>query len=116
MKFLSVIRTGFVGVFDFSASASRSEFWLWILFCLLLLAITNTIDGMIIAPALGFLPFEADAGQPLSFATCLILAIPTLAFAARRLRDTGLSLWWLFSVILLPIFFYFMVRKGRKTS
>ena len=119
MKFLSVVRTGFTSLLDFGGTASRSEFWLWVLFCLLLLAITNTIDGMVIAPAQGYLPFEADAGQPLSLVTCLLLALPTISFASRRLHDSGLSTWWLLlavTVILLPILFYFLVRKGRQPS
>ena len=117
MKFLSVIRTGFTGMFDFVGTASRSEFWFWFLFCLLLLAITNTIDGMVIAPAQGYLPFEADAGQPLSLIASLVLIIPTIAYASRRLHDSKLSAWWLLlgaTVILSPILFYFLVRKSRN--
>ncbi len=55
---------------DFEGRASRSEFWFFYLFNMILSMVTCGI-------------------------ACLATIIPTYAVAARRLHDTGRSGWWL---------------------
>jgi uncharacterized membrane protein YhaH (DUF805 family) len=86
----------------FSGRASRPEFWWWVLAVFLLTALTQLIDAFLMAPMLGFDVGSETAGQPLSMLVSLILFLPGLAVAARRLHDIGRSGWWLF-LYLIPI-------------
>lgn len=76
------IQTCFKKFADFSGRASRSEFWYFYLFVILVY-----FAGII----LGFL-------IPFFFAiviiAAIILVVPSLAVTARRLHDTGKSGWW----------------------
>ena len=68
---------------SFKARASRSEFWWFCLFTLLL-NIAVAIVGAI-APAMASI---------LSAVQALWLLLPTVAVATRRLHDRDLSGWW----------------------
>lgn len=87
---------------NFSGRASRPEFWWWVLAVFLLTALTQLIDAFLMAPMLGFDVGSETAGQPLSMLVSIILFLPGLAVAARRLHDIGRSGWWLF-LYLIPI-------------
>ena len=76
MTFGQSIKTCFSKYADFSARASRSEFWWWVLFTFL------------VSAGLGMIS-EIVAGL-FSLATLL----PYLAVGARRLHDTDRSGWW----------------------
>lgn len=95
MSFPQSIRGGFRRYADFSGTASRSEFWWWILFTVL------------VAAALAALPvptFASTDGTALSAPTLtpvwqLAVLLPTLAVTVRRLRDAGSSwghIFWIF--------------------
>lgn len=104
----------------FSGRASRPEYWWWILSLVILLFATQIIDGLLIAPLLGFNTFQQDAGQPLSFLAALGLILPTFAVGARRLHDVGKSGWWLL-LALIPILgalalLYFHVQPSDETN
>lgn len=96
MSFPQSIRSGFRHYADFSGTASRSEFWWWILFTVL------------VAAALAALPvptFPAVDGTALSAPTLtpvwqLAVILPTLAVTVRRLRDAGSNWGHIFWVIL----------------
>jgi uncharacterized membrane protein YhaH (DUF805 family) len=77
MTFVESIQTCFKKYVDFAGRASRSEFWWWALFCLLVSIALNMVHQ-----ALGGL---------FSLATFL----PYLAVAVRRLHDTDRSGWFL---------------------
>lgn len=117
MKFFRVVKTCLSKYLSVEGTASRSEFWFWFAFVVIMLLIVTIIDGAIIAPANGYLPFEADAGRPLALATLLALLPPTITAAARRLHDSGFSGWWLLIgltiVGLIPIAF-FLIKSGKK--
>jgi uncharacterized membrane protein YhaH (DUF805 family) len=97
MTFLQSIRAGFRRYADFSGTASRSEFWWWILFTVL------------VATALAALPvptFPLD-GTALSAPTLtpvwqLAVLLPTLAVTVRRLRDSAFG-WGHIFWVLLPV-------------
>lgn len=98
MTFGQSIRAGFRRYAGFTGTASRSEFWWWILFTVL------------VATALAALPvptFPLD-GTSLSAPTLtpvwqLAVLLPTLAVTVRRLRDSafgwGHIFWVLFPVV-----------------
>ena len=91
----AAVRSVLSNYVNFSGRASRPEFWWWILAVFLVSAVTQLLDAIVIAPMLGFTPGEENAGQPLSVIVSLLLLVPAVAVAARRLHDMGKSAWWL---------------------
>ena len=76
MTFVESIGTCFKKYADFSACASRAEYWWWMLFYVIVIV----------------------AGQLLGTAAHILVALatllPCLAVTARRLHDTDRSGWW----------------------
>src|SRR4028119_1823308 len=68
---------------DFSSRASRSEFWLFFAFVLIANAVARLLDGLFGHG--GYLP------GPISGLVGLLLLIPQIAVAVRRLHDIGRS-------------------------
>ena len=100
----------------FSGRASRSEFWYWVLAIVIVMFIFRTIDATIIAPLLGFKPFQPQAGQPLSMLLTLALIIPNIALGVRRLHDINRSGWWT-CIAFVPfigfaVLLYFYIKPG----
>ena len=69
----------------FSGRASRSEFWYWALFALLVSIASSIIDHTIF-------PFASTG--PIEGLTSLVLFLPGLAVSIRRLHDIDRSGWW----------------------
>jgi len=81
---ISVCFNNFV---TFRGRASRSEYWYFFLFCILLGLATAVIDMAI---------FGVDNDMsPINALTSLALFLPSLAVAVRRLHDTNRSGWWI---------------------
>ncbi len=102
MTFTQSIRSVISQYAVFAGRASRSEYWYWILGLVLVSIVLSIVEGALVAPLLGFEPFAEEAGQPLNWLFSLIIFIPTLAVAARRLHDMGRSGWWLL-IQIIPI-------------
>lgn len=81
---------------NFSGRARRSEFWYFVLVNLLI-----SIGLAIIDAALG-LEIGAGSVGVLGTLYSLVVIIPSIAVAVRRLHDTDRSGWWLL-ISLLPI-------------
>ena len=92
MTFAESVRTCFTKYADFNGTASRSEFWWFMLFVYLVIAALSLLSTTLTS----------------IFAVAVLL--PYLAVGARRLHDTGRSGWWLlllivpFGVIVLIVF------------
>jgi uncharacterized membrane protein YhaH (DUF805 family) len=92
MTFAESIRVCLTKFADFDGTASRSEFWWFMLFLVIVTLALN-----VISPLLGAI-FN------------IALLLPQLAAGARRLHDTGKSGWWQlllivpFGVIVLIVF------------
>jgi len=71
----------------FSGRASRSEYWYFFLFCILLGLATAVVDMVIFG--------VANELSPVNALTSLALFLPSLAVAVRRLHDTNRSGWWI---------------------
>jgi len=76
MTFLESIKTCFSKYARFDGTASRSEYWWFVLFLFL--------AGM----------FFGVFSEKLGLAFNLLTLLPSLAAAARRLHDTDRSGWW----------------------
>ena len=94
------VRTVLTKYATFSGRASRPEFWWWILAIFLASAVTQLIDAFLLTPMLGFEAGDENAGQPLSMLFSLLILLPAIAVAARRLHDIGRSAWWLLLAVI----------------
>jgi uncharacterized membrane protein YhaH (DUF805 family) len=111
MQFQDAIRSGFRNYVGFSGRAPRSEFWYWQLFVVLVAVAASILDS-------GFLP-ESDVG-PISAVTSLVLLLPGIAMAIRRLHDIDRTGWWvllaltLIGAILLIVWACFKGTNGSN--
>ncbi len=98
---------------DFNGRASRSEFWFFYLFAILVYFISF------------FLAFQMPFFFAVAIIFGLILFVPALAVTARRLHDMGYSGWWqltayipyvglIASIILIVIFCMEGEKKKNK--
>ena len=125
MRIFAAIKTCFAKYVSVQGTASRGEFWFWILFASILLCITLIIDGALLGPWIGgftgqeVMAFDQDAGKWLSLVTLIALVSPTVTVAIRRLHDSGFSGWWLLIgatlVGIVPLLFLFL-KRGKKTE
>jgi uncharacterized membrane protein YhaH (DUF805 family) len=78
---------GFRGTFDYRGRATRGEFWKWWLFwqC-------STLAALFVGSAISTAP---DAAAGLVGIVWILLAIPSIAVAVRRLHDLDQSGWFL---------------------
>ena len=95
----------------FSGRARRSEYWWWVLFQSLLLAVVQLAV---------FAIWAGDGNAGLAFTLLGIinlgLLLPSLGVFIRRLHDTGRSGWW-FWIGLIPLIGFivllvFLVQEG----
>ena len=82
MNFQNSIKTCFQKFADFNGRASRSEFWYFYLFAILVYFISI------------FLAIQMPFFFAVAIIFGLVLFVPALAVTARRLHDTGRSGWW----------------------
>jgi uncharacterized membrane protein YhaH (DUF805 family) len=82
MDFGDAIRDGFSKYATFSGRSSRSAYWWWFLFAILVSVVANILDAIgstwVVGAILG-----------------LALLLPGLAVTVRRYHDAGHSGWWL---------------------
>ena len=88
MNFIQSIKTCLRKYADFKGRASRSEFWWFQLFLIILEVGLTTLDHLI-------LEFTWDNSiTPLATGLDIVTVIPLAAVTARRLHDIGRSGWW----------------------
>jgi len=90
VSFTDAIRDGFSKYVTFSGRSSRSAYWWWYLFGVLVLVVSLAID------------YALGAGGILYVLVALAMLLPNLAVLVRRLHDAGHSGWWLL-IGLLPL-------------
>ena len=88
MQFGDAIKNGFQNYANFRGVASRSEFWYWTLFTVLVSLGTSIVDS-----AIG-LALDMQAFTLVNTLGSLALLLPGLAVAVRRFHDAGFSAWW----------------------
>ena len=96
MSFAEAVETCLVKKFvSFSGRARRSEYWYFTLFSLIVSMAASIIGGML------FVHHEGDVNL-LSSLLSLVLFLPGLGVAIRRLHDIGKSAWW-YLIIFVPM-------------
>lgn len=94
--FVAAVKKGFKGYVVWNARSTRSEYWWWALFSVIVALIASLLDSML---------FGADAFTgmgPVYIVATLALFLPTLSVFVRRLHDTDRTGWW-FWISLIPI-------------
>lgn len=90
---------------DFHGRSRRTEYWMFVLINFLILLGLNFIESLLELPTV------------LSSLYSLVVFIPSLAVAIRRLHDTGRSGWWIL-INLLPfigqiVFLIFVIMDSE---
>ena len=101
----------FLGAFskyaDFSGRARRKEYWMYYLFYMIFYISLSIIDGVI-------------GTIFLSAIFSLVMLVPSISIATRRLHDTGRSGWWqliaLIPLIGLIILIVFLVQDSQDEN
>ncbi len=100
MSFVEAIASCLSKYANFDGRASRSEYWWFALFSLLV-AIVTLVDIR------------------LNLISRLLLLIPSLAVGARRLHDIGRSGWWLllyFTIVGSLLLLYWAIKDSQNTG
>lgn len=96
MDFIAASKEGFIRYFDFRTRSSRSEYWWFTLFVILVSIVAAIIDMTLFS-------VDADGDGPAGIIWSLATIIPGIALAVRRLHDINRSGWWyllIFAIII----------------
>ena len=106
LGFFVAVSTCLRKYFNFSGRARRSEYWYFILFCVLIYIAAIFLDEY-------FMWYAAD--EPVYTISILALFIPSISAATRRLHDSNKSgwrlLWWLTGIGAIFVL-YWLIIKG----
>lgn len=95
---------------DFSGRASRSEYWYFVLFYLLIAIGLTVIDGVT-----GTLDAKSGVGL-LSGIFGLAMIVPSISVNVRRLHDINRSGWWLLLIFAVIIGWIVLLVFGAMDS
>ena len=96
MTFPTAIRTCFTKYFTFSGRALRAEYWWFFLFIVLANIVATTIDWQFFTSVASIetetsTSITATSNRPMSSLVGLVLFLPHLTVAWRRMHDSGRS-------------------------
>lgn len=94
MTFADSVKSGLKNYSNFKGTASRTEFWYFYLFTVLLNMVTSTFDSFITPGSAVGNSMMTGAG-PLYMITNIALILPNLSLTVRRFHDAGFSGKWL---------------------
>ena len=108
----------------FKGRATRSEYWYFMLFSIIIALILTALDSMIINPLLGIQPLVETARTGiLGMLFSLGTLIPSVALAIRRLHDIGKSGWWILLGVIPPVniigifvLLYFFIKDSHPSE
>jgi uncharacterized membrane protein YhaH (DUF805 family) len=99
MDFSQAVQTCIRKYADFNGRASRSEYWWFFLFVVLVSVLLSFVSDL------------------LSGLFCLAMLLPSIAAATRRLHDTDRSGWWqligLVPIIGFIVMIVFLAQQGQ---
>jgi len=109
--FTKSIKNAFKKSFDYSGCSTRSEYWYFILFSMIISIIANVIDYNCMVH--GFLPI-------VGFIWLLVYSTVVLSLTTRRLHDINKSGWFQL-LVLIPIIgplviLYFLVQPTQENK
>lgn len=95
--FVGAIKKGFRGYVVWNARSTRSEYWWWTLFAVIVAVVASIIDTAVFSTDM-----STGGFGPVGVITGLALFLPGLSLWIRRLHDTDRSGWWVW-IMLIPI-------------
>lgn len=115
MNFVEAIKSGYQNYVNFSGRSSRSAFWWWVLFQIIVgVAIAAVEGGGASQMGDGMMEASYNAG-PVGIIWSLANLLPGIAVSVRRMHDIGKSGWWvLISVIPLIGWIIYLVWACQK--
>lgn len=93
--YIDAIKKGFKGYVVWNARSTRSEYWWWTLFVIVVTVVASLIDSVLFSTSLNGI-------GPINGIAALVLFLPGLSVAIRRLHDTDRTGWWMW-INLIPI-------------
>ncbi len=114
LSFTEAVGTCFRKYFSFTGRARGSEYWYFVLFSTVVYIIAIIIDVSLVIIDVRYMEDSGLAGLVTNI-TLLLVSIPSLSAAARRLHDTGRSGWWQllhFTGIGSFVVLYWLIIKG----
>jgi uncharacterized membrane protein YhaH (DUF805 family) len=108
MNFLAAVQTGFSRYGSATGRASRSEYWYWTLFNVVVSVVTWGLDYVL---------FPLSTWGPIETLSGLVLLLPSWAVSIRRLHDINRSGYWLlivFTLVGIPLVLYWACKKGTE--
>ncbi|HRY10801.1 MAG: DUF805 domain-containing protein [Actinobacteria bacterium] len=124
MSFGQAISSGFKKYAVFRGRASRSEFWYWVLFYIIVSFILNILDNLFGFQVSTVTNLETGDSVTsvynpgwLSSIWALVVLLPTISIAVRRLHDVNKSGWWWWLGLIccigpLILIFAFYIKEG----
>ena len=107
------IKTCFKKFATFEGRASRSEFWWFQLFYIMVVIVAIILDGILVGG-------NIESAGALEIVSQLLLLLPALAVTARRLHDVDKSGWWMliaFTVVgLIPLLVWYLAPGTNKKN
>src|SRR6188472_617073 len=101
MSFGEAVRSGFDNYVNFNGRASRSAYWWWVLFALLVSLAARVLDGLVGSNIVRYSQYGMGIGI-ISSLVGLALLLPSISVLVRRLHDTNRSGWW-YWIAIIPI-------------
>lgn len=89
-SFIEIIKSGYSNCFNFTGRARRAEYWWFVLYSFIVLIVASILSLQLI-----FALDTPSIGMMLYAISVLLVTIPTISLAVRRLHDTDRSGWWL---------------------
>ena len=113
ISFVDSVKSAFVNWKKFKGTASRREYWFFVLFTVLLGIVISTVEAVFWPntspaestnnfdqPNLASSAVDSLISSPLSTLTAALIFVPQLSVTARRFRDAGFSGKWLLVLLL----------------
>ncbi len=110
MNFGQAIASGFTNYVNFSGRASRSEYWLWVLFTVIGGLATGILDSALFSNS-------SPTSSTLNGIFELVTFLPGLALNVRRLHDINRTGWWIFivfTIIGIVVLLYWACKRGTE--
>ena len=99
MTFAGAVQSGFKNFANFKGKATRTEFWYFYLFSVLLNIVLSTFDALFAGGSNAMANSFTTPG-PLYLIANVLLIVPQLSITVRRFHDAGFSGKWLLLWIL----------------
>lgn len=94
----------------FSGRARRKEYWMFYLFNIIIAIVIGLVTGVIG----GFLGLGAALSSSVSIVYSLVILIPSIAVAIRRMHDLGRSGWWILFPVVNLVFLCLDSQPGEN--